>query len=108
MCFHHTIHRSRHAHRKGAGFAKVGEVIPAGVQVHVAVGEPGCALAEVQGGDRTVGHMHHHEAPAAEVAGSWECDGECELYSDGCVDGVSALLEDVPADLGGYALGRDH
>jgi hypothetical protein len=52
--------------------------------------------------------MRYHEAPAAEVAGSWECDGECELHGDGCVDGVSALLEDVPADLGGYALGRDH
>src|SRR5690606_11695351 len=55
------------------------------------------------------GDMREHEAPAAEIAGARQRDGERETHRDGGVDRVAAPLQDIEAYAGrSRLLAHDH
>ena len=72
--------------------------LPGGIEVHVAGGGAGGALAEVDEGGASVGEADEHEAAAADVAGGGVGDGEGEADGDGGVDGIAAGVENLDAD----------
>ncbi len=87
---------------------KAGDYVALGVEVHVAGGGEGGALAEVEEVGFAMGGADHHEAAATEVPGAGPDDGESEAYGYGGVDGVAALLEDGEAGVGGFVMDGDY
>ena len=77
------------------------------VEVHVAGGGAGGALAEVDEGGVAVGEADEHEAAASDIAGGGVRDGEREGDGDGGVDGIAAGFEDGLTGVGGVGFARD-
>ena len=82
--------------------------LPDGVEVHVARGRSGRALAEVDEGGASVGQADQHEAAAADVAGGGMRHRQREADRDRRVDRVAAGFEDLEPRFGGVAFARDH
>ena len=94
-------------HRAVADQHVLGDV-PLGVQVHVAVGGERRPAAEVERHRFAVGHPHHQEPVAGDVAGFRIHHRERERNRDRRIGGVAARLQDLDADLARQRIGRDH
>ncbi len=68
------------------------------VDVHVAGGAAGGCFAEVER-QALLTDGGHHEAAATDVAGARINDGQRQLHSNGRIDSIAALHEDVAAHL---------
>jgi hypothetical protein len=79
-----------------------------GVQVHVARGGLGRALAEIDERGASVGQAHQHEAPASDVSGRGVGHRQGEPHGHRGVDRVAAGAKNLDAGLGGVAFPRDH
>ena len=66
-----------------------------GIQIHIARGFLGGALAEIDEGGAAVGQADQHESAAAQVARERMRDGEREADRDRGVHGVAAVLENL-------------
>ena len=79
-----------------------------GVEVHVAGGGVGGALAEVDEGGAAVGEADEHEAAASDIARGGMSGGEGEGDGDSSVDGVAAGFEDGFTGVGGVGFAGDN
>jgi len=87
----------------------VRDYIALGVEVHVAGGGGGGLFAVVDEVGFAAVVADEHEAAAAYVSGCGVDDGEGKADGHGCVDRVTALLEDGEACVGGVVVdGDDH
>ncbi len=83
--------------------------LPGGVQIHIARGLAGGALAEVDEGGTAVGETDQHESAASQVPGIGMGDGEGESDGDGGVHGIAAVFQDLDPHIGRQWLLRpDH
>ena len=86
-----------------------GDDVALGIEVHVAGGGGGGFFAVVEEVGFAVVVADEHEAAAADVAGGGIDDCESEADGHGCVDGITALLEDFDACVSSIVLdGDDH
>ena len=96
----------------GAYRGHSGDDVALRVQVHVRGGGSGSFLAVVEELRLAVGKLlrsgpDQHEAAAADIAGIGVNNGERKPHSDGRVDGVATLLQDLDAGVGSVGLDAD-
>ena len=63
------------------------------------MGSGRCPLAKIKGRRFSILQHDDHEAAAPDIAGSGMGYGKGKGRGDGCVDSVSALAQDLAADL---------
>ena len=78
------------------------------IQIHVARGFLGSALAKIDEGGTAVGETDQHESAAAQVSGVGMRHGERESDGDRGVHGIAAVLQDLDAHVGRQRLLRAH
>ncbi|MET4261878.1 hypothetical protein ABIC09_006849 [Bradyrhizobium sp. S3.12.5] len=106
---HQARDRAGHTDAK-SGIARLGGIrLAVGSKEYLRRGRCWRGLAIV---DRDIfivlGGMDHHEAAAADIAGTRISHGHRKAGRDGCIDGIATTPQDVGADLRRYLLLRHH
>ncbi|CAI8205713.1 MAG: Uncharacterised protein [Alphaproteobacteria bacterium] len=104
----HAGHTSRHTDREMAFQAETCNHLTVFIEIHIAAGGKGRALAKIQRADIAIGEAVNHKAAAANISGLLIHHGEREIDRHRRVKRIAALAQHIAANLAGQPVRRHH
>ncbi len=93
---HQARNRAGHTHRHKSTMLHV-VALTVIADIHAFSRRQRCFLAEIEGRRVAIGAVIDHEATTTNIACCRPGDGQCKCRSNGSIDGIAALLENINA-----------